>query len=133
MTQSTPPQASTKSAGIETFSIASSSTSSTQTSYGRKLIEEYKAAYAAYKLAEARWKQAQEAVKQGHHDGDLGEFFDQDSGVYVAEGLQLVPSATKSWPISGFSKKLQDLHTKEKADGTAQPNISVSLRAKWLD
>ena len=133
MTQSTTHQASTKSAGIETFSMSSSNTSSTQTSCGKKLIEEYKAAYAAYQPAAARWKQAQEALRQGHHDGDLGEFFDQDSGVYVTAGLQLTPSATKSWPISGFSKKLQDLHKEEKTNGTAQPNISVSLRAKWLD
>ena len=112
MTQSTTHQASTKSAGIETFSMSSSNTSSTQTSCGKKLIEEYKAAYAAYQPAAARWKQAQEALRQGHHDGDLGgigqdflgrqvleqighELFDLDSvlleGAGIRHALGMVP------------------------------------------
>ena len=133
MTQSTTHQPSTKSAGIEIFSTASSSTSSSPTNYGKKVIDEYKAAYAAYKPAEARWKQAQEVLKAAHFDGDLGEFYDSDSGVYVTAGLQLKPETKTSWPMANFSKKLQDLHKQEKTDGTAQPNVSTFLRAKWVD
>ena len=98
-----------------------------------QLIREYKAAYEAYKAAEGRWKQAQEALRHAHAEGLLEPQKDTLSGVYLFQGVQFKESTTTTCPINGFSDQLQALHAKEKDDGTATPKISKSLRAKWVD
>nr|BAR36008.1 hypothetical protein [uncultured Mediterranean phage uvMED] len=97
------------------------------------VVREYTAANSAYKAAEARWKQAQSALKHAHAEGLLDGHYDERAEVYEFDGVTFSKATRTSWPMSGFSDELQALHKKEKDDGTATPNVSEYLRAKFSD
>ena len=97
------------------------------------VVREYTAANSAYKAAEARWKQAQSALRHAHAEGLLDGHYDEQSKTYDFDGVLFSKATRTSWPISGFSEELQALHKQEKDDGTAKPNVSEYLRAKYTD
>ena len=97
------------------------------------VVREYIAASTAYKTAEARWKQAQIALKDAHENHLLDGHYDDRAEVYEFEGVTFSKSSRTTWPLSGFSAELQALHKKEKDDGTATPKVSEYLRAKFSD
>ena len=97
------------------------------------VVREYTAANAAYKAAEARWKQAQSCLKHAHAEGLLEGHFDDLSETYEFNGVSFSKTTRTTWPISGFSAELQALHKQEKDDGTAKPSVSEYLRAKFAD
>ena len=97
------------------------------------VVREYVAAHSAHKASEARWKQAQAALKHAHAEGLLEGHFNDLSETYEFSGVSFSQSSRTTWPISGFSEQLQSLHKQEKDDGTAKPTISKYLRAKIAD
>ena len=97
------------------------------------IVRQYAIAYERKRTAEAEFKQAEFQLKQAHTEGLLEGHFDDQSKTYLFEGVHFKKTSRKSWPLKNFSEQLQTQYQQEKDDGTAQPNISESLAAKWLD
>ena len=120
-------------ATTSTTAISSAPWTGRNLDVSEEVVREYIAANATYKAAEARWKQAQSALKHAHAEGLLEGHFDELAEVYEFEGVTFSKSSRTTWPISGFSDELQALHKKEKENGVAQPTVSEYLRAKFND
>ena len=97
------------------------------------IVRQYAAAYERKRTAEAEFKQAEASLKHAHSEGLLEGHYDDLSETYEFESVRFKKTSRKSWPLKNFSKQLQAQYQQEKDDGTAKPNISESLAAKWLD
>ena len=97
------------------------------------IVRQYAAAYERKRTAEAEFKQAEESLKHAHSEGLLEGHYDDLSETYEFKGVRFSKASRQSWPIGNFSEQLQTQYQQEKNDGTATPNVSEYLKAKFLD
>jgi hypothetical protein len=99
------------------------------------VVSRWCAAHERKRTADAEFKQADADLKYAESQGLLKHHFNDLSNSYKfkKQGVIFSKTSRQSWPIGNFSEQLQTQFEQEKNDGTATPNVSEYLRAKFLD
>ena len=99
-----------------------------------QIVREFKESYAAYKAAEARFKQSQATLNYAWAEGQLDGHQDPlEENRYEFAGVTFeVAAGRKSYPIEAYSESTQALIKEERLNGAFRTG-EKSLRPKFHD
>ncbi len=97
------------------------------------LLNEYFIAKEQARTATERKNTLERKIKEEQAAGNLQNVWDDDCNAYIFDNAVIRLSERKTYAISCYSNKVQEMIQAEKDDGTAQPNITTSLRIEIRD